>query len=181
MWDFDNVNVTPIQSTEGGYIALSGGADYVCALEPSGRVVCWGGRHDNNNNPTSPTVTELVQSTEGGYIALAMGRNHACGLEPSGAVVCWGGRNITPPVSAEGGFIDIYSWQSGVCGLEPSGSVVCDDNNSNVVSAVVTDGGPYRAIHAGSTSFMLCGIKLNGELVCTPPSNNDLPTPTSCN
>ena len=67
------------------YIAISSGANHVCAIAADGSIMCWGddGEGQVSDRPTSGRFTEI-----------SSGDNHTCGLRDDGAVICWGSIDV---------------------------------------------------------------------------------------
>ena len=67
------------------YIAISSGANHVCAIATGGSIMCWG-------SDDYGQVSE--RPTSGRFIEISSGDNHTCGLRDDGAVICWGGIDV---------------------------------------------------------------------------------------
>lgn len=74
-------------------VALAAGGDTSCALQSSGRVLCWGGNAAGQLGPgatgamrNAPIVVRGLDDA----IAIALGRRFACAARKRGDVVCWG-------------------------------------------------------------------------------------------
>ncbi|MFO0568384.1 MAG: hypothetical protein U0263_22170 [Polyangiaceae bacterium] len=77
----------------GEVVDVALGREHGCALEASGRVLCWGGNSYGQLGAGSGASTELapvrVAGVEGAQ-ALAAGSLHTCALLAEGNVSCWG-------------------------------------------------------------------------------------------
>src|SRR5207302_1770774 len=89
-----------------------------CEIEPSKRIVCWGG---NDGGMASPPP--------GAFRQVSAGSNYTCGLLRSGHVRCWGGRvgegydaHLNPP---RGLFHSVSTGGYYACGLRATGRVIC--------------------------------------------------------
>ena len=71
------------------YIAISSGANHVCALATDGSIMCWG----NEDGDSEGQVSE--RPTTGVFTEISSGDNHTCALRNDGAVICWG--SVTVP------------------------------------------------------------------------------------
>ena len=67
------------------YIAISSGANHVCAIAENGSIMCWG---DDSHGQ----VSERPMS--GSFTEISSGDNHTCALREDGAVICWGSFNL---------------------------------------------------------------------------------------
>ena len=67
------------------YIAISSGANHVCAIATDGSIKCWG-------NDDYGQVSE--RPTSGSFTQISSGDNHTCALRDDGAVICWGSFNV---------------------------------------------------------------------------------------
>ena len=67
------------------YIAISSGADHVCAIAEDGSIMCWG---DDSHGQVSD------KPTSGSFIQISSGDNHTCALRDDGAVICWGSFDV---------------------------------------------------------------------------------------
>ncbi|MEC7433875.1 MAG: hypothetical protein VYC10_11205, partial [Pseudomonadota bacterium] len=122
-WDVTSPPSTAIDLGTGRTaVAVSAGAEHVCALNDNGEVRCWGriasgqlgiGASTSGSHINTPSsvldLTGIV--TDGDYgvaVALATGRSHSCAILDSGDVKCWGsspgsgGTNVvySPPAAA---------------------------------------------------------------------------------
>ena len=68
------------------FIAISSGANHVCAISEDGSIMCWG---DNDYGQVSD------RPTSGSFTQISSGDNHTCALRNDGAVICWG--SVTVP------------------------------------------------------------------------------------
>ena len=67
------------------YIAISSGANHVCAIATGGSIMCWG-------NDDYGQVSD--RPTSGNFTEISSGDNHTCALRDDGAVVCWGSFDV---------------------------------------------------------------------------------------
>lgn len=72
-------------SSDKKYIAISSGANHVCALGEDGSIWCVG---DDSEGQVSE------RPTNGSFTEISSGDNHTCALRDDGVVVCWGSFNI---------------------------------------------------------------------------------------
>ncbi|MBC8067084.1 MAG: hypothetical protein IAG13_02025, partial [Deltaproteobacteria bacterium] len=74
-------------------VQLAGGGDFNCALQSSGRVLCWGGNASGQLGPGasgSARSTAAVVRGVDDAISIAMGDAFACAARKRGDAVCWG-------------------------------------------------------------------------------------------
>lgn len=71
------------------YIAISSGANHVCAIAADGSIMCWGNEDGDSHGQISD------RPTSGSFTEISSGDNHTCALRDDGAVICWG--SITVP------------------------------------------------------------------------------------
>ena len=67
------------------YIAISSGANHVCAIATDGSIMCWG---DDSQGQVSE------RPTSGRFTEISSGDNHTCALRDDGAVICWGSFDV---------------------------------------------------------------------------------------
>lgn len=93
----DNTTVTPrltpttvLNSVD--VVSVAAGNNHACALQSTGRVLCWGDNTSGqlgNNTTTSRRVWGSVASLTDA-VEIAAGANHTCARRADGTVVCWG-------------------------------------------------------------------------------------------
>ena len=71
------------------YIAISSGANHVCALATDGSIMCWGNEDGDSEGQVSR------RPTTGVFTEISSGADHTCALRNDGAVICWG--SVTVP------------------------------------------------------------------------------------
>ena len=71
------------------YIAISSGANHVCAIEADGSIMCWGNEDGDSHGQISD------RPTSGSFTEISSGDTHTCALRDDGVVICWG--SITVP------------------------------------------------------------------------------------
>jgi serine/threonine-protein kinase len=135
---------TPIAGLGGAaVVALGGhfgGADFSCALQRDGRVLCWGDNGDGQlGDGTSRSRASPAPVLGLGDVSdLAAGGRHACAVTRAGRLLCWG-RNI-----------------EGALGLERTG-----------VTARATEvPGLERMVRVDAGLAFTCGLAAAGSLWC---------------
>lgn len=76
-YDRDGIEAPPPYSD---FVQVSAGAEYVCALRVSGKVVCWG----------LDALGEAQAPEEADFTWVSAGKYHTCALRTDGKAVCWG-------------------------------------------------------------------------------------------
>ena len=155
----------PSSNTEGAsrVVALVAGQAHTCALQATGRAVCWG-----SNEHGQVEVPEHA----GPFISLAAGASHSCGLQADGRAVCWGagqagetgsphaGQSAVPQDAAP--FTALAAGDRHTCGLKADGQVDCWGGNE---SGQATDqSGVYVALSAGARHT--CAVMVRGSVDC---------------
>ena len=69
------------------YIAISSGANHVCAIATDGSIMCWGNEDGDSHGQVSnrPRTGSFKLHAQ-----ISSGATHTCALRDDGAVVCWG-------------------------------------------------------------------------------------------
>ncbi|HEX3828734.1 MAG TPA: hypothetical protein VHV82_15830 [Sporichthyaceae bacterium] len=124
---------TPVTVTGGHrYVAISGGANFACAVTTTGTVDCWGQNNYAQLGTGTGTGTEIIQPVaasgiSGGATAVAAGGDHACALV-NGGVQCWG--NLAGPLtlSQEAGVI---GGPTSIPGLTSSAALIAVSGQSS--------------------------------------------------
>lgn len=127
-------------------IQLSAGEFHVCALEPGGKVQCWGNSANGQIGSDAQRAfgKPLAIDRLGPVQRIASGASHVCVLETSGIVQCWGrntegqlgdGRSGSrlEPVTVAGleDVVDLASGHRHTCARTRSGKVWCWGDNAS--------------------------------------------------
>ena len=83
--DIDAIGEPPEPPPAVPYIAISSGANHVCAIATDGSIMCWG-------EDSEGQVSE--RPTSGHFTQISSGDNHTCALRDDGAVICWGSFDV---------------------------------------------------------------------------------------
>lgn len=176
----------------GNTIAIAAGNAFTCALQATGKVMCWGeNRFGELGNGTvgssSSTPTEVVGLNNA--ITLSAGGFHACAILANGSVRCWGyngagtlgngttlASTATTAVSSITNAIAVAGGYAHTCALLPSGSVSCWGSNKfggvgnhTTVTSVVTPSpvsGMTDAIAISSGNSHTCALRASGAISC---------------
>ena len=81
-------------------VATGAGSYNTCALNSSGKVLCWGyggnGQLGNDKSDNDNKLPVYVVDGDGssthleGIVQISTGNNHSCALKTDGGVLCWG-------------------------------------------------------------------------------------------
>ena len=90
-----NMRPVPFPSYFIDITAISCGSDFACALDTSGRVMCWGGNtYGQLGRGIATTVPTTVQPvlfpSSLRAVSISCGFSHACALFQDGNIGCWG-------------------------------------------------------------------------------------------
>ena len=83
--EIDTTVAPPTPDAE--YIAISSGANHVCAIATNGSIMCWGNEDGDSHGQVSnrPTTGSFKLHAQ-----ISSGDTHTCALRDDGVVVCWG-------------------------------------------------------------------------------------------
>jgi len=132
----------------------------VCALETTGKVLCWEATY------TSGTFT-YYRPLEGDFIQVNAGGNtnndfEVCGIKNDGALACFGSWIKTTP---SGTFTQVSVGNNYACAIRTDGRIKCwgdDKKFSNIIDN--TPSGTFKVISAGTNR--VCAINTEGKIVC---------------
>ena len=134
----------PPAPSPAGYLDVSVGVWFGCALDGAGGVTCWTVR-GNWVAPPDPAP--------GRYAAVSDGLRHTCALTEDGEVVCWGWNNFGQVNAPPGRYKAISAGFTGTCALTQAGMVVCWGQHTYAHNF---NAGPYRSI----TTTMAAGFPI---------------------
>ncbi|MEM9194072.1 MAG: hypothetical protein AAGF12_33160 [Myxococcota bacterium] len=161
-----------------GIVSGCAGSGFSCAVDQSGRLLCWG-THDRGQLGIGDQVPQgLFEEVEPeGWTAVVCGESHACGLR-NGVVNCWGANDVGQ-TGAEAGedvvapkavplpgasYRELAAGADESCALESDGVLRCWGANGNRVIP-----GSWNSISLGDGFG--CGIRADGAAYCF--GNND--------
>jgi alpha-tubulin suppressor-like RCC1 family protein len=118
----------PLGAEGAGYVAVSAGSTFTCALDGAGAVSCWG---DNSRGEVAlgdalatrvmphPTKVRLAAKA----VAVTAGQSHACALLADSSMACWGdnavGQLALP--ADDGGVVPSYADVASTVAKLPTG------------------------------------------------------------
>ena len=97
-----------------GFVSVSAGDDFTCAVTGARAVVCWGA---NQLGQASPPASAQSQAA-----GLFTGESYACALSFSGALACWGGGIPFYPSS---GVTLVATGFAHICATTAAGGTAC--------------------------------------------------------
>ena len=182
---------TPVAvATDRRFASIALGWSFSCALDPAGRVTCWGdnaagqlgdGTRDARHKPTAVR-------TGASFMAITAGSGHACGLTAAGEAYCWGrntrgqlgdgtGTDRTMPVRVKTPvrFVAISAGAVHTCAVAGDGTAYCWGQNTY---GQLGDGGTTDRMEPAAVvrdhAFALvrafgshtCGATVSGEAFC---------------
>ena len=138
-----------------GFIAVSAGGGYTCAIRTNGEITCWGWN-----------INRETDAPAGSFGAVSAG-SHACAIRTNGEIVCWGRNhdsygNYGGQTDAPAGRFSAVSaggWHT--CGLRESGEIECW--GANEYGKTDAPAGRFIAVNASSHT---CAIRESGEITC---------------
>ena len=85
------IEPTDAPTTDLKYIAISSGANHVCAITTDGSIMCWGNEDGDSHGQVSgrPRTGRFNLHAQ-----ISSGDTHTCALRDDGAAICWGSVNI---------------------------------------------------------------------------------------
>lgn len=148
-YTFPNPNPLPVAVPGGPFRQLSATQGHVCAVDTTGRVVCWGsnatGQLGRAGNPDfgTPNPASIFGSDQ--YAAIAAGVGFNCGILLSGQPSCWGSNDsgelgsatttntqTTPvPINTSTTFARISAGQGFACAVDQAGAGSCWGSNAS--------------------------------------------------
>ncbi len=157
-----------------------------CALNASGRPVCWNYLKDVKPPPT-PTIIEgqkieipeptIFDPPDEVFKFITAGNAHFCGLRQDGVPVCWLASDgwgfdsiMSPPEGETFTFID--SRRCYTCGIRPDGTPLCwpqfmDDDTCPEYKMVEPPANEKFTALTGGHGIS-CGLRANGTFLCYP-------------
>lgn len=159
-------------------IAVSSGAFHTCAINTSGRLLCWGqgtqgqlGRGTKAFDNTSSTPSDLGTITPNGFdknvSQVSAGYLHTCAIQ-NGAAYCWGNN-----ASRQLGLGNIG--ESLVPGLLKTTNEKPASSLASGVTSIVT--GKQHSCAIKDKKLYCWGVNANGQLGDGTASTRNLPTP----
>lgn len=141
---------------------------HACAIDPRGRLDCWG---DNDSGQTALPAPWLDDPP---YSAVAAGFAHSCAIGASGAVICWGDDRHGQTRSPSGEFTALGAGQWHTCALRADGEIICWGDGPAEHDQEYDDPppqrpsepppGPHTALAAGQ--WHTCALRPDGTATC---------------
>ena len=141
------------------HIAVSqyvSGSGHACALDPEGRVSCWGG--DDVGQASPP---------QGTFVALSVNYGQSCGIRTDTSLACWGTWGEVDHLPTEPGFTMIATGPVGNgCAVNARGYVSCWQYEERHPDQV----GNFNAV---GLDYYVCGSSLDAPLYCWNASDGE--------
>ena len=169
-------------------IATHPTADHSCALDPAGRVTCWG-RNDLGQLGVHDTARHRAAVSAGRrFEMVSVGGRHTCALDAEGIILCWGdntrgqlgdgvtvSRSTPAPIASERRFARVSAGAQHTCALDASGRAYCWGDNrggqlgtgareSAYVPIAVATEATFLRLSAGSRHT--CGVTMDARVFC---------------
>ena len=153
----------PMPPDDEKFIAVSSGADHVCALRVDGSAACWGGRPATNGPVLGHPQPLGSPPQDEKFTAISSGDSHACGLRTDGSAVCWGA-NWAGQSSVPAGerFAAITASFDYTCGIRQDNSALCWGNVEDQDVMYLQE--QFTSISGGFDST--CGLTVDGIVAC---------------
>ncbi|HSQ29800.1 MAG TPA: protein kinase [Gemmatimonadaceae bacterium] len=174
----------------GRFASVAAGWNFTCALEVSGRAMCWGdgGSGELGDGGTSDRRAPGWVNGDRTFTSIAAGSAHACGATPEGDVYCWGRNNggqlgdgsrvdhATPVrVKSTEHFVAVAAGAVHTCALTAAGDAFCWGRNNygqlgdggtgdQTVPVAVAGGHIFASLRAFGSHT--CGTTTSGEAFC---------------
>ena len=173
---------------------LAAGDSHVCALQPAGKISCWGadvdGRLGRGTRVYATSPVKMVKLS--GITQLALGSYHGCAIA-GGAASCWGanydGQLGGEPIAATGTPVPVAGGATGVlritagsqhsCAVATGGVVACwgggyygnlgQGRFEGSDTPVVFQAPPASDVGAGAS--FTCALLSSGEVACSGNNN----------
>ena len=142
----------------GEYTAVALGHYFGCALDRTGKPVCWG---DDLYRQVSDTPVDTEFTT------IAAGGQHVCGVRKiGGGITCWGSdtEDQVGFAPTDGPNLRVVSGSAHSCGVRVEQNITCWGSENKGQTEPVFDPGPYTWV--SSFADATCGVISNRDLTC---------------
>ena len=199
-WGLNTAGQTDVPEPNTGFLSVHTGEGSSCGVKVSGELVCWtSDSMITSAIPVSPAYTDVVLPLGGADV-------QSCGLTPAGNVDCWAVNQFSVDIPNGGPYTEIESESLWLCGLTTTGVLDCsfsaidrpivDTRNAALLNDIASLPllSSFEMLTQSSTITSLCGLTLDGNLVClgeSLPANTvpgtpdvsllDIPTPANLN
>ena len=160
------IAISPPEDIAPGFIAISAGGSYTCAIRTSGEIECWG--RNSRGQTDAPAEGNFTAVS----VALIEG-DFTCAVSTSREIECWGANgnwyrddagewriNETGQTDAlPGNFTTVSAGRFHACGLRETGDVACWGNTWDTPPE-----GKFISISAGFS--YTCAIRESGAIEC---------------
>lgn len=168
---------------------IAAGARHTCALDASGRALCWGANDSGQLGTGDLSAYDAPVSVTGDlrFVQIATGGAHSCGLTALGDAYCWGDddhgqlgdaatslRNAPVRVAGAWSYRTLRAGLDHTCALSTAATVVCwGDNARGQLGDGTTRGRATPATVAGVRAAAIavgwrhsCALAVDGTALC---------------
>lgn len=155
----------------GTFVELASGHDYSCGLDAAGVAACWGYDPGAFGGIGDSWIRAQEDWRQGPFRDLFSVPAEVCGLQEGGELSCFSYSGSTDSrrfamVDAESDWLaiqNINNYVDAICALTAQGQVTCSGELSLIPS---TNLDPYRFTTISAGFDRLCGVTVDGEIVC---------------
>jgi hypothetical protein len=151
---------TTASTSTTGYMQVSTGDSYSCALTAAGRPVCWGSNDVGQASPPPGTFKQIYS-----------GNNYSCGIKTDDGITCWGVAILIPWPA--GSFKEVAFSLNHGCAIETDDTLACWGYNDHGQSTPPT--GTFKHV-VGGDGFG-CAIRTDDTLSCWGDNSFGVTTP----
>ena len=121
---------SPVLGLGSGVVAISAGAMHTCAIDGSGRVLCWGQNSSGqlgDGTTAEKNIPTPVVGLDSGGVVVSCGGMHTCVVTSAHGVRCWGIDGFVPKAVAglETGIVSVSSGLGHICVVTEDEKAMC--------------------------------------------------------
>ena len=152
------------------FSSFDGGDRYGCAIQPGGRIFCFGRNEVDPLEPPDPMLSPPV----GQFSNVSVGVDHACAVGINRQIRCWGSNEAGKATPPSGSYLTVSAGDHHTCARAISGKIDCwgDSGVSDqpFPGALVTNRLNSRIVQYADLSaneFVVCGVTFGNKLNCS--------------